>query len=98
MRPQQVAQVHQASVSLIDMACECDREAIIAASVELFHATMASMYNGLTVSVSGGDAWWTGTGYTGTRYVATGTQAVYSYSAGQISVQINYSLTAKDSW
>lgn len=80
------------------MACECDRDAIIAASVELFHATMAQMYNGLAVSVSGSDAWWTGTGYTGTRYVATGTQAVYNYSAGQMSVQISYSLITKDSW
>ena len=32
----------------------------MAASVELFHATMARLYNGRTVSVSGSGAWWTG--------------------------------------
>lgn len=42
------------------MACECDRAAIVAASVELFHATMASLYNGLTVQASGFGGWWTG--------------------------------------
>ena len=42
------------------MPCACDRAAIVAASVELFHATMARLYNGRTVSVSGSGAWWTG--------------------------------------
>ena len=75
------------------MACQCDRAAIIAASVELFHATMASMYNGLTVQVTGSDGWWTDAGYTGTRYEAAGSQAVFSYQNGALSVAIGYNLT-----
>lgn len=92
------------------MACNCDRAAIIAASVELFHATMASLYNGLTVSVSGSDAWWTGSQtnemdtalgvlkWTGDRYEGSGTTAVYSYENGTITVQINYKLENKGTW
>lgn len=84
----------QAFHSLIKMACECDREAIIAESVNLFHATMASRFNGLTVTATGASGWWTDTGYTGTRYEAAGNQAVFSYNNGAITVAISYSLTA----
>lgn len=84
------------------MACKCDRAAIIAASVELFHATMASLYNGLTVAVSGSDGWWTGTWragkWGGVRYVGSGTTAVYGYENGTITVQINYKLENKGTW
>lgn len=76
------------------MACECDRAAIIAESVKLFHATMASRFNGLTVQATGANGWWTDAGYTGTRYEAAGTQAVFSYNNGTITVAISYSLTA----
>lgn len=75
------------------MACECDRAAIIAASVELFHSTMAGKFNGLTVTVTGSDNWWTQSGYTGDRYTATGSQAVFSYANGTITVAIGYNLT-----
>ena len=92
------------------MACKCDRAAIIAASVELFHATMASLYNGLTVQVSGSDGWWTGHRtsewdaavglykWSGERYQASGTTAVYSYENGTITVQISYKLENKGTW
>ena len=84
------------------MACKCDREAIIAASVELFHAKMASLYNGLTVSVSGSGEWWTGTWdgrkWSGVRYEGTGATAVYSYTNGTITVQISYKLENKGTW
>ncbi len=84
------------------MACKCDREAIIAASVELFHATMASLYNGLTVSVSGSGGWWTGTWdgatWSGVRYEGTGSSAVYSYTNGVITVAISYKLENKGTW
>lgn len=84
------------------MACACDRDAIIAASVQLFHATMARMYNGLTVSVSGGNGWWTGdwngAKWSGNRYEGSGGTAVYSYANGAISVQITYNLENKGTW
>lgn len=92
------------------MACKCDRAAIIAASVELFHATMDSLYNGLTVQVSGSDGWWTGHRtsewdaavnlykWSGERYVGTGSTAVYSYAKGAISVVISYNLENKGTW
>lgn len=84
------------------MACQCDRAAIIAASVELFHATMAGLYNGLTVSVSGSGAWWTGSWngikWSGERYEATGGTALYGYADGVISVVISYNLTNKGTW
>lgn len=84
------------------MACKCDRAAIIAASVELFHATMASLYNGLTVAVSGSGGWWTGTWdgwkWSGVRYEGSGTTAVYSYENGTITVQISYKLENKGTW
>lgn len=84
------------------MACKCDRAAILAASVELFHATMASLYNGLTVAVSGSGAWWTGTWdggkWSGVLYVGSGTTAVYSYENGTITVQISYKLENKGTW
>lgn len=84
------------------MACTCDRAAIIAASVELFHATMAGLYNGLTVSVSGSGAWWTGTWdgwkWSGVRYEGSGGNAVYSYTNGAIAVTISYKLECKGTW
>lgn len=88
------------------MACKCDRDAIIAASVQLFHATMAQLYNGLTVQVTGSGGWWTGSwvsgenGYkwTGERYEGSGGTAVYSYANGTISVQITYNLENKGTW
>lgn len=84
------------------MACKCDRAAIIAASVELFHATMASLYNGLTVAVSGSGGWWTGTWdgatWSGVRYEGTGKTAIYSYENGTITVQISYKLENKGTW
>lgn len=84
------------------MACICDRGAIIAASVQLFHATMAQMYNGLTVSASGGGGWWTGdwngVKWSGNRYEGSGSTAVYSYANGTISVRITYNLENKGTW
>ncbi len=92
------------------MACKCDRGAIIAASVQLFHATMAQMYNGLTVSVSGRNEWWTGSRtsdwdasvglykWSGERYEGNGATAVYSYENGTISVLITYNLENKGTW
>lgn len=84
------------------MACKCDRAAIIAACVELFHATMASLYNGLTVQVSGSGGWWTGTWdgatWSGVRYEGSGATAVYSYTNGAISVAISYKLENKGTW
>ena len=92
------------------MACKCDRADIIAASVELFHATMASLYNGLTVQVNGSDGWWTGHRtsewdaavglykWSGERYQASGNTAVYSYENGTITVQISYKLENKGTW
>ena len=84
------------------MACKCDRAAIIAASVELFHATMASLYNGLTVQVSGSGGWWTGTWdgatWSGVRYEGTGKTAIYSYTNGVITVAISYKLEIKGTW
>ena len=84
------------------MACKCDRAAIIAASVELFHATMASLYNGLTVQVSGSGGWWTGTWdgatWSGVRYEGTGKTAIYSYTNGVITVAISYKLENKGTW
>ena len=92
------------------MACQCNREAIIAASVELFHATMASLYNGLTVDVSGSGAWWSGSmttewdesvskwKWTGNRYEGSGHTAVYSYANGTITVEISYQLEDKGTW
>ena len=92
------------------MACQSDREAIIAASVELFHATMASLYNGITVSVSGSDGWWSGSmtsewdetvskyKWTGSRYEGSGSPAVYSYANGTITVAISYNLANMGTW
>lgn len=84
------------------MPCECDRAAIIAASVDLFHATMAGLYNGLTVSVSGSAGWWTGTWdgakWSGVRYEGSGTTAVYSYANGAITAEISYTLENKGTW
>ena len=54
---------------------------------------MAGKFNGLTVTVTGSDNWWTQSGYTGDRYTATGSQAVFSYANGTITVAIGYNLT-----
>lgn len=63
---------------------------------------MASLYNGLTVAVSGSGRWWTGTWngskWSGVRYVGTGSTAVYSYNNGSITVQISYTLENKGTW
>ena len=71
------------------MACKCDRDAIIAASVQLFHATM---WTGSWVSGENGYKW------TGERYEGSGGTAVYSYANGTISVQITYNLENKGTW
>lgn len=84
------------------MACECDRDAIIAASVQLFHATMAQLYDGLTVPVAGSGGWWTGDWdgikWSGVRYEGAGSTAVFAYSPGAISVVITYNLENKGTW
>ena len=59
---------------------------------------MAGKFNGLTVTVTGSDNWWTQSGYTGDRYTATGSQAVFSYANGAISVAISYRLENKGTW
>lgn len=73
------------------MACQCDKDAIVAASVELFHAVMASFYN-KEIQASGSDGWWSDAGYTGTRYEASGSTTVFSYSNGTITAAITYNL------
>lgn len=84
------------------MACKCDRDAIISASVELFHAVMSGMYDGLTVAVSGSGGWWTGDWdggkWSGVRYVGTGATAVYSYNGGAVCVRISYNLINMGTW
>ena len=74
----------------------------MAASVNLFHATMASLYNGLTVQASGFGGWWTGTWdgskWSGVRYEGSGSTAVYSYENGTITVTISYKLENKGTW
>jgi len=74
----------------------------VAACVELFHATMAGLYDGLAVPADGGGAWWTGrwTGsmWTGVRYSAAGAGCVFRYSPGELSAHVGYALESLGSW
>ena len=86
------------------MACHCDslRDQIISASVELFHARMAAIYNGKTVSVSGSAGWWDGEWdgkqWSGNRYEGRGTEATYSYSNETITITVGYELENMGTW
>lgn len=74
------------------MACNCDSGAICAASVELFHAVMASRLNGAEVPVGGVDHFWTKYPMTGERYRVSGNTCVYSYNNGSILAAITYNM------
>lgn len=84
------------------MACCCDRAAIAAACVELFHARMAQLYDGLEVPVAGGGAWWTGSWdgsrWSGVRFEARGGVAAFGYANGVLEARITYNLEELGTW
>lgn len=92
------------------MSC-VDKEALIAAAVQLFYVRLAQVFDGRTVALSGNGGWWTGERtsewdaaaglykWSGERYVGAGTVAtVVATGPGCFHVEFGYSLANLGTW